>query len=310
MESSDSISISSSSAESSSDSDDTTDDDVPEEASSKGKALIKVPPPERKSRRICKYFLTNGRCRLGARCSFRHELPERGNKQFKRETKEKKVEQQKPKRLSLHERFVEQEKRAENELALQAIKYLGRDGFFEHIPEDDMSAGLPTVVKEKGSVDSPADSSLSVDAIQLSDNVAAEGNPQLKQQGPRKPDSPQWVVLQQQGETNDSPATLNPELSPRQEVHYFHKQDFTGPMSESSSETLHDHTEDTRLSADGPFQANGNQESQQTERKEKTVSEADDNLYTDQHRLDSTMPSTNTRLHNEPPPEAQDFRLT
>lgn len=68
---------------SSSGSSDTDDDDyvAPDVVSSKDHRPERVPPPSRvKSSRICKNYLKGGRCRFGDRCTFKHELPSRGNR--------------------------------------------------------------------------------------------------------------------------------------------------------------------------------------------------------------------------------------
>lgn len=108
-----------SSEESESDSNDS--DAAPVEESSKvAPPTINVPPPmptpaptERKKRDgppICFEWEKHGNCRHGDRCRYPHPL---------------KVE----KHMGLYERLIEQEKDKADRLALDAIKYLGRNGF-------------------------------------------------------------------------------------------------------------------------------------------------------------------------------------
>ncbi|TKA64155.1 hypothetical protein B0A49_07060 [Cryomyces minteri] len=131
------MSISSSSEDPSSESDDSSDDEAPEEASSRRDGPTRVPPPVRE-RGICKFFLRTGRCRMGARCHFRHELPERSTKSIAIKDQGKdKSKRTEAKRKTLHQRLVEQEEEEENRLALQVIKQLGDNGFFE---EDELNA--------------------------------------------------------------------------------------------------------------------------------------------------------------------------
>ncbi|KAF2662717.1 hypothetical protein K491DRAFT_709388 [Lophiostoma macrostomum CBS 122681] len=114
-------SVLSSSDESSDDSDEESDSDSgPEEVTSrKAPPPAVVPPapppapPRDKTadgREICSFWEQYGKCRLGRRCRFAHPPP---------------VE----KRVGLYERLVEQEKEKADRLALDAIKYLGRNGF-------------------------------------------------------------------------------------------------------------------------------------------------------------------------------------
>ncbi|KAL2352316.1 hypothetical protein BJ546DRAFT_1064593 [Cryomyces antarcticus] len=125
------MSISSSSEDPSSESDDSSDDEAPEEASSRRNGPTRVPPPVRE-RGICKFFLRMGRCRIGARCHFRHELPERSTKSTANKDQGRdKSKRTEGKRKTLHQRLLEQEEEEENRLALQVIKQLGDNGFFE-----------------------------------------------------------------------------------------------------------------------------------------------------------------------------------
>lgn len=118
-------SVVSSSEESSDDSDSdvepAADEEPPEAASSKvGPAEITVPPPvpmepppANNKKRICHNWAEHGRCSFSRKCRFAHP------------PKAEKVEQ----RVSLYERMVEQELVKADQLALDAIKYLGQNGF-------------------------------------------------------------------------------------------------------------------------------------------------------------------------------------
>jgi hypothetical protein len=107
-----------SSSEESSDSDSDESDAPPEATSSKiAPPPVKVPPPtpaqmERKpdSGKLCKSWKQHGKCPFGHSCRFKH--PE-------------KVE----KRSGLYEKLVEQEMVKADEIMLDAIKYLGQNGF-------------------------------------------------------------------------------------------------------------------------------------------------------------------------------------
>ncbi|KAJ9669337.1 hypothetical protein H2201_000689 [Coniosporium apollinis] len=123
-DSEDSMSISSSSSDPSSDASDS--DAPPTETSSRRTGPTKVPPPPRDGTRkpqqgtkVCRYFAKHGRCNLGAKCGFKHE---RGDEKGGRRERGG---------MKLFDRLVEQERREEAELALNAIKYLGSNGFLE-----------------------------------------------------------------------------------------------------------------------------------------------------------------------------------
>ncbi|KAF2277574.1 uncharacterized protein EI97DRAFT_449662 [Westerdykella ornata] len=124
--------VSSSSEDSDESSDDTDSDSGPETQSSKVEVpAIVVPPPapahapappptpaqtslnveKNEERRICSSWRNNGSCRYGKHCRYAHPP----------KTKEK--------RMGLYERLVEQEKDKADRLALDAIKWLGRNGF-------------------------------------------------------------------------------------------------------------------------------------------------------------------------------------
>lgn len=105
-------------AESDSDADDS--DDAPEPVSSKtAPPPIKVPPPrpaksqtEAKSSRMCSNWKRNGKCPYYSKCKYQHPPKEDDTKL-----------------TSLYERMVEQELVKADQLALDAIKYLGQKGF-------------------------------------------------------------------------------------------------------------------------------------------------------------------------------------
>jgi hypothetical protein len=111
-------SVLSSSEESSDDSDDSAEDsDAPPEPTSSKIAPppINVPPPpkiERKpdKEKMCKNWRQNGKCHFGHNCKYKHP--------------EKEV-----KRSGLYEKLVEQELVKTDQLTLDAIKYLGQNGF-------------------------------------------------------------------------------------------------------------------------------------------------------------------------------------
>lgn len=113
-------SVVSGSEESESDSDSESDDQAPETASSKtAPPPIKVPPPPRansraetKSNKMCTNWKRNGRCPYLSKCKYQHP------------PKEENIKLQ-----GLYERMVEQELVKADQLALDAIKYLGQNGF-------------------------------------------------------------------------------------------------------------------------------------------------------------------------------------
>lgn len=120
-------SVLSSSAESSDLSDSGEDEDAddsdmaPETQSAKvavAPIVAPLPPPvklvseqKNEQRKICSQWQQTGRCKYGKNCRYPHPTkPE-------------------PKRVGLYERMVEQELEKVDNLALEAIKYLGRNGF-------------------------------------------------------------------------------------------------------------------------------------------------------------------------------------
>ena len=113
-------SVVSSSEESEPESDSDDSDDAPEPVSSKAAPpTIKVPPPplaksqtESKSTRMCSNWKRNGKCPYYSKCKYQHPPKEDDTKL-----------------TSLYERMVEQELVKADQLALDAIKYLGQNGF-------------------------------------------------------------------------------------------------------------------------------------------------------------------------------------
>lgn len=111
-----------SSSEEDEESDESSDesDAAPETSSSKiGPPPINVPPPapttghtrsKPDKERICQKFKQFGKCPFGNSCKFKHSYKEE-------------------QRLSLYEKLVEQELVKSDQLALDAIKYLGQNGF-------------------------------------------------------------------------------------------------------------------------------------------------------------------------------------
>lgn len=115
---------------------DSSDEDVaPEERTSKGGEPGIEPLKQGQSKYLCKYFLASGRCRSGASCRFKHELPKRGSGPV--QTKE--VANQpvgRVERVSLYQRLVEQERKNEEEAVLRAIINLGDKGILDQSSED------------------------------------------------------------------------------------------------------------------------------------------------------------------------------
>lgn len=97
-------------------------DSAPEELSAKTNRPIRAPPtkanvtPRTFEPSICPSYKRTGRCAYGNRCRFPHP-PRDASREVK------------PKRKHLYDRLVEQEQEAAEKLALQAIKYLGGNGF-------------------------------------------------------------------------------------------------------------------------------------------------------------------------------------
>lgn len=94
-------------------------DDAPEAESSKTAPTPFVPPPSpppkpllnREDDGVCPTWKRWGNCKRGAKCKLEHPVKDD------------------PKMMTLYERLVEQEKEKADRLALDAIKWLGRNGF-------------------------------------------------------------------------------------------------------------------------------------------------------------------------------------
>ena len=126
---------------SSSGSDSSDSENAPEEATSKRDGPESAPPPKREtSKKICKFYLQKGRCRLGASCKFKHELPERGSNVAKAKEAMAVGKASQPEgrreRMSLYQRLVQQEKKNEEETVLRAIIHLGETGVLDQAVEE------------------------------------------------------------------------------------------------------------------------------------------------------------------------------
>ena len=115
---------------SSSGSDSSDSDGAPEEKTSKADEPRRMDSKRQKTTRLCKYFIATGRCRSGASCRFKHELPPRGNREVKNKAARSQVERGKE-RISLYQRLVGQEKKLEEEALLDTIIHLGDTGVLE-----------------------------------------------------------------------------------------------------------------------------------------------------------------------------------
>lgn len=123
---SDSSVMSSSEESSKSDSDDEEEEDdsdaAPEAVSSKAAPpLANVPPPMQvlaPPSQVCKNWSRDGRCKFGKGCRWAHAPQDKGSSKEKVE-----------KRKGLFEKMVEQELEKADRMALDAIKYLGQNGF-------------------------------------------------------------------------------------------------------------------------------------------------------------------------------------
>ncbi|PYI06224.1 hypothetical protein BO78DRAFT_397409 [Aspergillus sclerotiicarbonarius CBS 121057] len=130
---------SSSGSDSSSDDSDSDDDSAPEEASSRREGPDRVAPPARDSKRkVCKHFARNGRCARGQNCRFLHEAPERGSKAKPTEPQGRK---------GLLQALLERQKGEENRKVMEAIAWLGENGFLDG-PKDPGGANDQTLVTE------------------------------------------------------------------------------------------------------------------------------------------------------------------
>ncbi|KAK3686279.1 hypothetical protein LTR37_019962 [Vermiconidia calcicola] len=110
-----------------------SDDSAPEEVTSKPTTSAR-PDTQRP---LCKYFAASGYCRDGDACRFRHEPPQRTDAGGQSQRTEQTRHTPKPppiqlatEKKSIFQRLVEQEEKAEDRLALQVIKHLGKAGFF------------------------------------------------------------------------------------------------------------------------------------------------------------------------------------
>ncbi|KXT10825.1 hypothetical protein AC579_1943 [Pseudocercospora musae] len=112
-----------SSISSTSSSSDSSDDGPPETLTTK------PPPLSNMKRKPCKFFSATGRCRDGDVCRFKHEL----KPEVRRRDPYAPIldEPEKRSKMSLYQRLLEQEEEAEEKLALQVIKYLGKMGTFD-----------------------------------------------------------------------------------------------------------------------------------------------------------------------------------
>lgn len=97
-------------------------DAAPETTSSKSAPpRVNVPPPapaSAPSDQVCKNWSKHGKCKFGKGCRWAHPLQDKGSSKEKVE-----------KRMGLFEKMVEQELEKADRIALDAIKYLGQNGF-------------------------------------------------------------------------------------------------------------------------------------------------------------------------------------
>ncbi|EEP76657.1 predicted protein [Uncinocarpus reesii 1704] len=112
------------SSSSDSSSDDSDGDSAPEEMTSKRLRPDRVPPPPRKHKNPCHQFVKTGRCRRGENCRYSHEIPDK----TRRATKDAGSE---PKRPSLFQMLVDQQKEDEARRVMQAIAWLGERGMLD-----------------------------------------------------------------------------------------------------------------------------------------------------------------------------------
>ena len=120
-------SVVSSSEESTTDDDNEgSDSDAPPEPTSSKSALppVNIPPPAPASAppsQVCRNWSRDGRCKFGRGCRWAHPLENKGlNKEMGEKT---------AKKMGLFEKMVEQELEKADGMALDAIKYLGQNGF-------------------------------------------------------------------------------------------------------------------------------------------------------------------------------------
>lgn len=116
------LSSSEDSSDSGEDEDASDSDAAPETASSKAAPPpVNAPPPAPASAptsQVCKNWARNGRCKFGKGCRWAHPQQEKGSSKEKVE-----------KRMGLFEKMVEQELENADRMALDALKYLGQNGF-------------------------------------------------------------------------------------------------------------------------------------------------------------------------------------
>ena len=116
------VSSSEESEEESEEEEESDSDAAPETTSSKAAPPpVNVPPPapvSAPSTQVCKNWSRNGKCKFKKGCRWAHPPQEKG-------TDKEKVE----KKMGLYEKMVEQELEKADRLALDAIKYLGQNGF-------------------------------------------------------------------------------------------------------------------------------------------------------------------------------------
>ena len=124
---SDSSVVSSSEESTDSDSDDEgSDSDAPPEPTSSKSTLppVNIPPPAPASAspgQVCRNWSKDGICKFGKRCRWTHPPQDKGSSKEKGEKTGK--------RMGLFEKMVEQELEKADRTALDAIKYLGQNGF-------------------------------------------------------------------------------------------------------------------------------------------------------------------------------------
>lgn len=121
--------VSSSEGPSDSSSDEDSDSDAPPEPTSSKAAPtpVVVPPPAPASAptaQVCRNWSRDGRCKFGRGCRWPHPPQDKGTGSGMSKDKAKGE-----KRMGLFEKMVEQELEKADRLALDAIKYLGQNGF-------------------------------------------------------------------------------------------------------------------------------------------------------------------------------------
>lgn len=116
------VSSSEESSEESSDSDADDSDAPPEPTSSKAAPRpVVVPPPAPVSApasQVCRHWSKEGRCKFGKSCRWAHPPQEKGS-----------TKRSETRRVGLYEKMVEQELEKADRMALDAIKFLGQNGF-------------------------------------------------------------------------------------------------------------------------------------------------------------------------------------